>query len=105
MKRRENILRLDSFGLIPEVKGLRLLDAGFFYQMTKLIENRTANVEIDEEGQYFRPLTPESISHQLEQMRQRWFASEVREFDIEDHFEEWMMRRLIAAIDNGGLTL
>ncbi len=73
--------------------------------MTNIIENRTANVEIDEEGQYFRPLTPESISHQLEQMRQRWFASEVREFDVEDLYENWLMRRLIAAIDAGGLTL
>lgn len=78
---------------------------GFFLQMTNIIENRTANVEIDEEGQYFRPLTPESISHQLEQMRQRWFASEVREFDVEDLYENWLMRRLIAAIDAGGLTL
>ena len=78
---------------------------GFFLQMTNIIETRAANVEIDEEGQYFRPLTPESISRQLEQMRQRWFASEVREFDVEDLYENWLMRRLIAAIDNGGLTL
>ena len=38
-------------------------------------------------------------------MQSRWFAPDVREFDLEDMYEQWMLESLIAAIENGGLTL
>ena len=110
MKKRKDILHSDSRGVIPTAKGSRLLDAGFFYQMN-IVENtnRTAEQEAEsswsEEDRFFRPLTPESIARQLREMQARWFAPDVREFDLEDMYEQWMLESLIAAIENGGLTL
>ncbi|MCX6973841.1 MAG: hypothetical protein NTZ94_05960 [Verrucomicrobia bacterium] len=111
MKRRENILRLDSFGLIPEVKGLRLLDAGFFYQM-KIVENTDrvaekieADPSWDFQDQIFKPLTPDAIARQLRVVQARWFNRKDSDFDLEDEYEEWLFDVLINAIDAGGLTL
>ena len=110
MKKRKDILHSDSRGVIPTAKGSRLLDAGFFYQMN-IVENtnRTAEQEAEsswsDEDRFFRPLTPESIARQLREMQSRWFAPDVREFDLEDMYEQWMLESLIAAIENGGLTL
>ena len=110
MKKRKDILHSDSRGVIPTAKGSRLLDAGFFYQMN-IVENtnRTAEQEAEsswsDEDRFFRPLTPESIARQLRDMQSRWFAPDVREFDLEDMYEQWMLESLIAAIENGGLTL
>lgn len=107
---RENILHSDSYGVIAMVKGFSLLDAGFFYQM-KIVENtnRTAEQEADaswsDEDRFFRPLTTESIALQLREMQARWYNPDDREFDLEDRYEEWMMEALIAAIEEGGLTL
>jgi hypothetical protein len=50
-------------------------------------------------------LTPEIIVDQLREMRLRWYNFEEREFDIEDQFENWLMAKLISAIEQGGLTL
>jgi len=110
MKKRKDILHSDSRGVIPTAKGSRLLDAGFFYQM-KIVENtnRTTEQEAEaswsDEDRFFRPLTPESIARQLREMQARLFAPDVREFDLEDMYEQWMLESLIAAIENGGLTL
>ena len=110
MKKRKDILHSDSRGVIPTAKGFRLLDAGFFYQM-KIVENtnRTTEQEAEaswsDEDRFFRPLTPESIARQLREMQARLFAPDVREFDLEDMYEQWMLESLIAAIENGGLTL
>jgi hypothetical protein len=110
MKKRKDILHSDSRGVIPTAKGSRLLDAGFFYQM-KIVENtnRTTEEEAEaswsDEDRFFRPLTPESIARQLREMQARLFAPDVREFDLEDMYEQWMMERLITAIEEGGLTL
>jgi hypothetical protein len=96
--------------VIPTAKGFTLLDAGFFYQMN-IVENtnRTAEQEAEsswsDEDRFFRPLTPESIARQLREMQARLFAPDVREFDLEDMYEQWMLESLIAAIENGGLTL
>jgi hypothetical protein len=110
MKKRKDILRSDSRGVIPTAKGYCLLDAGFFYQMN-IVENksRTSEQEAEaswsDEDRFFRPLTPESIARQLREMQARLFAPDVREFDLEDMYEQWMMERLITAIEEGGLTL
>jgi hypothetical protein len=109
-KKRKDILRSDSRGVIPTAKGYCLLDAGFFYQMN-IVENtnRTAKQEADaswsDEDRFFRPLTTESIARQLREMQARWYNPDDREFDLEDRYEEWMMEALIAAIEEGGLTL
>jgi hypothetical protein len=106
MKKRKDILRSDSRGVIPTAKGYCLLDAGFFYQMTRIIEsNETDVVDCSLEERFFRPLTPEIIVDQLREMRLRWYNFEEREFDIEDQFENWLMAKLISAIEQGGLTL
>jgi len=111
MKKRKDILRSDSRGVIPTAKGYCLLDAGFFYQMN-IVENknRTADeIEADAswefEDRIFRPLTPEAIARQLREMQTRWFNRNDRDFDLEDEYEEWMLEVLIAAIEEGGLTL
>lgn len=110
MKKRKDILRSDSRGVIPTAKGYCLLDAGFFYQMN-IVENtnRTAEREAEsswsDEDRFFRPLTPESIARQLREIHSRLFEPDVREFDLEDMYERWMLECLIAAIENGGLTL
>jgi hypothetical protein len=107
---REDILHSDSHGVIAMVKGFRLLDAGFFYQMTNIIEsNRTAEQEAEAswefEDRIFRPLTPEAIARQLREMQTRWFNRNDRDFDLEDEYEQWMMEVLIVAIEEGGLKL
>ena len=105
---REDILHPDSHGVIAMVKGYRLLDAGFFYQM-KIVENTNRTTEQDAEGRWefedriFRPLTPEAVARQLREMQTRWFNRNDRDFDLEDEYEEWMMEVLIAAIEEGGL--
>ena len=110
MKKRKDILRSDSRGVIPTAKGYCLLDAGFFYQMN-IVENtnRTTEQEAEaswsDEDRFFRPLTPESIARQLREMQARLFAPDVREFDLEDMYEQWMLESLIAAIEDGGLKL
>ena len=97
--------------MITAAKGFRLLDAGFFYQMN-IVENkhRTADeIEADatwsDEDRFFRPLTPESIARQLRVMQARWYDPVDRDFDLEDMYEQWMIEGLIAAIEDGGLTL
>jgi hypothetical protein len=92
------------------VKGLRLLNAGFFYQMN-IVENtnRTAEQEAEAswelEDRIFRPLTSEAVTRQLREMQARWYNRRDRDFDLEDEYEEWMMAVLIAAIEEGGLKL
>jgi hypothetical protein len=110
MKKRKDILHSDSRGVIPTAKGYRLLDAGFFYQMN-IVENtnRTAEQEAEAswelEDRIFRPLTSEAVTRQLREMQARWYNRRDREFDLEDEYEEWMMAALIAAIEEGSLTL
>jgi hypothetical protein len=77
--------------------------------MTRIVENNEADLTHDDsfehERRFFRPLTPEIIVEQLKEMRLRWYNYEDREFDIEDQFENWLMAKLISAIEEGGLTL
>lgn len=110
MKKRKDILRSDSRGVITTAKGYCLLDAGFFYQMN-IVENtnRTAEQEAEAswelEDRIFRPLTSEAVTRQLREMQARWYNRRDRDFDLEDEYEEWLMAVLIAAIEEGGLKL
>ena len=84
---------------------------GFFYQMT-IVENTNRAAGIIEaeasrefQDRIFRSPTPEAIARQLRVMHTRWFNRTDRDYDLEDEYEEWMMEVLIAAIEEGGLTL
>ena len=45
MKKRKDILRSDSRGVIPTAKGYCLLDAGFFYIMRKSVKSQNETLE------------------------------------------------------------
>jgi hypothetical protein len=45
MKKRKDILRSDSCGVIPTAKGYCLLDAGFFYIMRKSVKSQNETLE------------------------------------------------------------
>ena len=98
MKKRKDILRSDSRGVITTVKGYCLLDAGFFYQMTKIIESTTRTAEIEETPDtlgsaiiledMFRDPTPEEIAEAFESLREWVFDQTTRDFQLYDHWVE-----------------
>jgi len=81
------------------------------FQKMKIVEstNRSAEQEAEsswsDEDRFFRPLTPELIARQLREMLARWYEPDVREFDLEDMYEQWMLAALISSIEDGGLKL
>ena len=112
MKQKKNIkASRDTFPVVRKGTSLHTSREALLFQKMKIVEstNRSAEQEAEsswsDEDRFFRPLTPESIARQLREMQSRWFAPDVREFDLEDMYEQWMLESLIAAIENGGLTL
>ena len=99
------------FRVVPWREKVSAFPRGFFYQMT-IVENTNRAAGIIEaeasrefQDRIFRSPTPEAIARQLRVMHTRWFNRTDRDYDLEDEYEEWMMEVLIAAIEEGGLTL